>query len=139
MLLLLRHTLGAHASAKCLSLATTPEKKKRYLRGRTAGLSWVAVFSSKKTSSFQHCVSSFYQTMWAKNSRRESANAALREWHVFSSVYQDLLKYDKGTENQYWRKKNTCSRAQRLCIIICIATANANPLYKHRIRDQCSL
>lgn len=43
--------------------------------------------------------------MWAKNSRRQSANAALREWHVFSSVYQDVLKYDKGTENQYWRKK----------------------------------
>lgn len=75
--------------------------------------------------------------MWAKNSRRECANAALREWHIFSSVYQDLLKYDKRTENQYWRKK-MCAQGPKDCIIIYIAAANANPLYKHRIREQCS-
>lgn len=76
--------------------------------------------------------------MWAEDSRRESANAALREWHVFSSVYQDLLKYDKGTENQYWRKKMH-AQGPKDCIIIRIAAANANPLYKHRIRAQGSL
>lgn len=112
-------------------------QRKWYLRGRTAGLSWVAVFSPKRT--FFYCVSSFCQSVWAKNSRRESANAALREWHVFSSVCQDLLKYDRGTQRINTGEKSACSGAPRVCIIICIATGNANALYKHRVRDQCSL